>query len=98
MIRGEIDRRGQEAAFIADLPDVHAWDVSKIQQQETRVASIQEAESITSLFNCLEGPGIPVHHDRIPKEFRVPDRCYITLRDVGSGDPIKEFARIRIKK
>ncbi len=48
--------------------------LAKVQDQEARVAAVQEAEAITALFHGLEWPGVAVDHDHVAKELGIPDR------------------------
>jgi hypothetical protein len=42
VISGDVYRRGEKATFIADLPNFRTWYVTEVQNQKTRLASIQE--------------------------------------------------------
>ena len=96
--RRHIDWRGQEATLVADLPYLHAGDVAEIQDQEARVAAIEEAETIAPLFDIEEGPGVAIDHDAVAEELGVPDRRDIGVWDVRPSDAIEEGARVRIEE
>ena len=52
--------------------------VGEVEDQEARLAAVEEAEAVAPLLDVQERPGVAVHHDRVAEELRVPDR-----RDVG---------------
>ena len=64
----------QEATFIADLPHFHARDLVEVQDQEARLAAVQEAQAVAALFHGLEGPGVAVDNDHVAEELGIPDR------------------------
>src|SRR5574337_75510 len=70
----EVRRRRQEAAFVADGPDFHAGNAAEIQDQEARLAAVQEAEAVAPLLHRLEGPGVAVGDEAVAEELRIPDR------------------------
>ncbi len=98
MVRGNVDRRCQEAALISNLPDFHTGDVSKVEDEETGLAAIQEAEAVAALLDVQEWPGVAVHHDHVTEELGVPDRRDIAIRDEWSSEFVEEIARCRIKQ
>ena len=55
-------------------PSVHFED------QETRVADVQEAEPVAALLDVEERPGVAVDHHRVAEELRVPDRRDVARR------------------
>src|SRR4030095_4578743 len=97
----DIDRRSQEATFITNLPDFHAGDLAEVQDQEARLAAVQEAEAVAALLHLLERPGVAVHHDHVAEELRVPDR-----REIGEWDearverrgPGEKLSPVRVEK
>jgi hypothetical protein len=56
----DVDRRGQEAALVADLPDLNAGDLAEVEDQEARLAAVQEADAIAALLDGEERPCVPV--------------------------------------
>src|SRR4030095_7602891 len=96
----DIDRRSQEATFITNLPDFHAGDLAEVQDQEARLAAVQEAEAVAALLHYLVRPGVAVHHDHIAEELRVPDRRDVGGRNIWSIDRgiAEEAPRSRIEK
>src|SRR5829696_6325501 len=80
-ISGRLDRRGQEAALVADLPQ--RQPVGEAQNQEARVAAVQEAEAVASLLHVERGPGGAVDDDRVAEELRVPDRRDVARAAAG---------------
>ena len=71
---GDVHRGGEEAALVADLPDLDAGDVREVEDQEARLAAVEEAEPVAPLLDDLERPGVAVDHDRVAEELGVPDR------------------------
>ena len=49
VVRGEVDWRGQEPALVADLPHFDAGDLREVQDQEPRLAAVEEAEAVAAL-------------------------------------------------
>src|SRR4029453_7477572 len=94
----DVHRRSEEAALIADLPDLDAADLVEVEDQESRLATVEEAEPVAPLLDDLERPGVAVDHDRVAEVLRVPDRQELTIRDerpdeaieVGSGDRVEQ--------
>jgi hypothetical protein len=56
----DVDRRGQEAALVADLPDLNAGDLAEVEDREARLAAVQEADAIAALLDGEERPCVPV--------------------------------------
>ena len=83
LVGGEVHRRGQEAALVADLPDLDAGDVAEVEDQEARLAAVEEPQPVAALLDRLERPGVAVDHDHVAEELRVPDRRELAVRDVG---------------
>ncbi len=97
----QVDRCRQEATFVANLPYFHARDLIEVQDQEARLAAIQETDSVAALLNGLEGPGVAVDHDHIAEELGVPDRREVGVRNKAgkqSCGTVEEFPGIRIEQ
>ena len=56
----DVDRSRQVAAFRANLPDLHPG-ITELQDQETRVATIEEPQSVAPLLDVMEWPRVAVH-------------------------------------
>ena len=63
VIRRDVHRRRQEAALVADLPDLDARDLVEVEDQEAGLAAVEEAEPVAPLLDDLERPGVAVDHD-----------------------------------
>ena len=48
VIGGQIHRRGEEAALVADLPHLHPGDAAEVEDQEPRLAAVEKAEAVTA--------------------------------------------------
>ena len=48
--RGDAGRSRQEAALVADLPDLDPRDVGEVEDQEARLAAVEEAEAVAPLL------------------------------------------------
>jgi hypothetical protein len=55
----------EESALIPDLPHFHAWNCAEVENQESRVATIETPEAVAALFDIEEQPGVAVHHDAV---------------------------------
>ena len=49
VIDGQVDRRREEAALVADLPDLDPRDAGEVQDQEPRLAAVEHAEAVAPL-------------------------------------------------
>ncbi len=98
MVGSQVDRRSQEAALIADHPHFYAWDLVEVQDQEARLAAVQEAQAVAALLDGLEGPGVAVDHHHIAEELRVPERRDVSIRNERPGDAVEEGARVRVEQ
>jgi hypothetical protein len=64
----EIHRGGEEPAFVADLPRLDAGDAAEVEDQEARLAAVEEAEPVATLLDLEERPGVAVDHDHVAEE------------------------------
>src|SRR4030095_9393042 len=65
-----------------DLPE--RKPVAHLEDQEPRVAAVQEAQPVAPLLDLEEGPGLAVDDHRVPEELRVEDRRDVA-REVVAG-------------
>ena len=77
----DLHRGGQEAAVVADLPERHI--ASHPQDQEPRVAAVQEPEPVATPLHLQIWPGGAVDDDRVAEELRVPDRGDVARATAG---------------
>src|SRR4029453_4599924 len=102
----EAHARRQEAAVRADLPE---WNHrshrpaghgigDQLENQEARVAAVEEAEPIAPRLDLEDRPGAAVDHQRVPEELRVEYRRDVTGWDVGATKVGEEFARGRVER
>ena len=95
----EVDRRREETALVADLPDLDTRNVGKVQDQHAGLAAVQEAEAIATLLYGLERPGVAVDHDRVAEELRIPDRREAHVsRDKRADDRVEELPCVRVEQ
>ena len=66
------NRRRQIAAFGPDLPHFHARMI-ELEDQEARVATVQQSEAITSRLHLQVRPGKAVDDDHVAEEFGIPN-------------------------
>ena len=95
---GQVDGSGQEPALVADRPHLDARDLGEIEDEEARIAAVQEPEPAAALLHGQERPCRAVDHDRVAERLRVPDRGDVGLGDVGPIDPIKDRPCIRVEE
>ena len=99
LVGGEVHRGGQEAALVADLPDLDARDVAEVEDQEARLAAVEEAEAVAALLDGLERPGVAVDHDHVAEELGVPDRRNSVSGMYGARRcPSKNARRVRVEE
>jgi hypothetical protein len=98
VVRREIHRGGEEPAFVADLPHLDAGDTAEVEDQEARLAAVEEAEPVATLLDLEERPRVAVDHDHVAEELGVPDRRDVAVRDIRTGDPVEELAAVRVKE
>jgi hypothetical protein len=98
VVGSEVHRCREEPTFVADLPHLDPWDVVEVEDQEARLAAVQEAESVAALLDLEERPRVPVHHDRVSEELGIPDGRERPDRNVGVDDSIEELARVGIEQ
>ena len=94
----EVDRRGEEAALVPDLPGLDARDPAEVEDEEARLAAVEEAEAIAALLDGEEGPGVAVDHDRVAEELRIPDRGERPFGDEVPHQPVEERARVGVEQ
>ncbi len=77
-------------------------DVGEVQDQEARLAAVEEAEAVTPLLHDLEWPGIPIDHDAVAEELGIPNgreaAFHPALRNERPHDGVEELARVRIEQ
>ena len=98
LIGGEVHRRGQEAALVADHPHLDAGDMVEVQDQEARLAAVQEAEAVAALLDCQERPGVAVHHDACCRRTRGSRSARDRYPGCMAPDPVEERARVRVEE
>ena len=93
----DVDRSGQEPTLVADLPDLDSRDRTEIENQEARVAPVQEPEAVASLLNGLERPRVAIHHIVLPKNsgFQIGE---MSVNGLYGPRLIEEGARVRIEQ
>ena len=95
---GDVDGRRKEAALVADLPDLDPGDTGEVEDQEARLTAVEEAEAVSPPLHIEVRPGVAVDHDHVAEELRVPDGRDVGARDVRTGVPVEEEARVRIEQ
>src|SRR4029077_8468302 len=88
----------QEATFVADLPNLYAWDVAEVEDQEACLAAVEEAQAVPPLLDDLERPGVAVGDDHVAEELRVPDRGELAVWDVGAHQAVEELTRVGVEE
>ena len=96
--RREVHRRGQETALVADGPHLDTGNLVEVQDQEARLAAVEEAEAVAPLLDGLEGPGVAVDHHHVAEELGVPDRRELAIRDEVADDAVEEFTGIGVEQ
>src|SRR5207249_9023627 len=82
----ELHRRGQEAAVGANLPEWQSVS-SQFQDEESRVAAVDEAETIAPLLDVEVRPCSAVDHHGVAEELRIPNRRHVArTAAAGLGD------------
>jgi len=98
VLGGEVDRGGQQAALVADLPHGHAGEVAEVEDQEARLAAVEHPEAVAPAFDLLVGPGAAVHDERVSEELGIPDRWGVRVGDVGAGLVVEECAGVGVEQ
>jgi hypothetical protein len=101
VVRGDVHRGSEEAALIADLPDLDAADLVEVEDQESRLAAIEEPEPVAPLLDDLEWPGVAVDHDGVAEELGVPDRreaLHPTFRDERPDEAVEVGPSVRVEQ
>jgi hypothetical protein len=98
VVGGQVDRCGEEATLVADGPDLHTGDLLEVQNQETRLAAVEKPESIAPLVNGEEWPRVPVGHDHVAEELRIPDRGELPCRNQTMDDAVEESLGVGIEQ
>ena len=98
VVGGQVDRAREEAALVADGPDLDAGDLAEVEDEEARLAPVEEAEPVAPLLHGLERPGVAVDHDGVAEELRVPDRGELPHRDVVLGKTVEEGPRVGVEQ
>ena len=73
VVGGQVHGGRQEAALVADRPDLHTRDLAEVQDQEPRLAAIEKPEPVAAALDGVEWPCVAVDHDRVAEELGVPD-------------------------
>ena len=71
---------------------------AEVEDEEARLAAVEETEAIAALLDSEERPRAPVDHDRVAEEFGVPDRRELPLRDEVPDDSVEELARVGVEQ
>ena len=98
VVGGQVHRRSQEAALVADLPHLDARDGAEVEDEESRLAAVQEAEPVPALLDDLERPRGAVRDEHVAEELRVPDRRELADGDVVADDLIEERPRVGVEQ
>ncbi len=48
--------------------------LAKVQNEETRLATVEETEAVALLLDVQVRPGVAVDHDGVAEEFWIPNR------------------------
>ena len=97
-------RGGQEAPVGADLVEGQrrrdgprgARVGRELEDQEARVAAVEEPEAVAARLDRQHRPGAAVDDHRVAEDLRVPDRRDVALGDVGAGEAVEDGATRRI--
>src|SRR6266496_1544545 len=92
-----LDGCGQKAAIRSDLPEAMIR-FAELEDQETRVATIEQAQTIAPRLDFQVRPRAAIDDQRIAEEFRIPDRRDVAPWNVRSGKAVEEFATVRIEQ
>ena len=98
VVGGEVHRGGEEAALVADRPDLDAGDLAEVEDQEAGLAAVEEPEPVAALLDGLERPGVAVDHDRVAEELGVPDRRDVGVGMYGPGDAVEEGPGVGVEQ
>ena len=93
-----VHRRSEEAALVADLPGLDARDAGEVEDQEPRLAAVQEAEPVPALLDDLERPRGAVRDEHVAEELRVPDRGELAGGDVVGDDAVEERPGVGVEQ
>ena len=98
VVGGEVHRGGEEAALVADRPHLDAGDLVEVEDEEPRLAAVEDPEPVAALLDGQERPGVAVDHDHVAEELGVPDRRDVGVGDVRAGDPVEEGPGVGVEQ
>ena len=98
VVGGEVDRGGEEAALVADRPHLDAGDLVEVEDEEPRLAAVEDPEPVAALLDGLERPGVAVDDDHVAEELGVPDRRDVGVGDVRAGEPVEERPGVGVEQ
>ncbi len=89
---------GEQAAVVADLVDEHSGDRREVEDQEARVAPVEQAQPVPALVHGVEGPHPTVDHQGVAEELRVPHRGDTALGHERALEAVEERAGVGVEQ
>jgi hypothetical protein len=70
----QVDRLREKASLVADLPRLGAGHRAPVEDEEARLAAVEDPKPVAALLDCEVRPARAVDDDHVAEELRVPDR------------------------